>query len=287
MLLVRRQIGKLCYEKVGFLLGFVVQNREKIRLMQIISKVVFVITFLNFTVSAFSKSTDSTRVPSHFSGVITATNNGISLIPAFSLGKPAVLFDLSLGKGRLSFDPMLRFSMEGKPWAFIFWWRYKLIAKKHFALTLGAHPSFVFRTISASNAIPNEYLSVQRYFAWEATPTYILNKKTSFAVNYLGSHGLTKDIIQYTHFAAFRGIFSNLTLGRHLALTVIPQFYYLKLDANQGTYVNATVILSKHNFPISLSSIVSKAIETEIVGKDFIWNIALNYNINNRYLKLH
>jgi len=29
-------------------------------------------------------------------GVITATNNGVSIIPSFTLGRPALLFDLSL-----------------------------------------------------------------------------------------------------------------------------------------------------------------------------------------------
>ena len=57
----------------------------------------------------------------HFSGQVTVTNNGISLIPSFSLGEPAALFNLSMGRGRFSFDPELRFALEGKPWSFIFW----------------------------------------------------------------------------------------------------------------------------------------------------------------------
>ena len=243
--------------------------------------------FYIISLSSFSQIPDSTKSISHFSGVITATNNGISLIPSFSLGRSAVLFDLSLGKGRLSFDPMIRFGMDGKPWAFIFWWRYKLIANKKFSLTVGAHPSFIFREINASlNGVSNDYTTAQRYFAWEATPTYILSKKVSLAFNYLGSHGLTKDIVQYTHFAAIRGVFSNLKLSNQLSLIFIPQAYFLKLDKNQGTYVNATVILTKKNLPFSLSSIVSKAIKTDIIGKDFIWNVALNYNINQKYRSL-
>ncbi len=55
-----------------------------------------------------------------FGGVITATNNGVSIIPSFTLGRPAVLFDLSLSVEHFSFDPMLRFGMDGKPWSFVF-----------------------------------------------------------------------------------------------------------------------------------------------------------------------
>ena len=252
--------------------------------MNFTTKATLAAIFYIISFSSFSQNTDSTKSISHFSGVITATNNGISLIPSFSLGRPAVLFDLSLGKGRLSFDPLIRFGMDGKPWAFIFWCHYKLVTNKKFTLNVGAHPSFIFREINISlNGVPNDYMTTQRYFAWETTPTYILSKKVSLAFNYLGSHGLTKDIVQYTHFVAVRGIFSNLGLSNQLNLTFIPQAYFLKLDKNQGTYVNATVILTKKNFPISLSSIVSKAIKTDIIGKDFIWNVALNYNFNQIY----
>jgi aryl-alcohol dehydrogenase-like predicted oxidoreductase len=44
------------------------------------------------------------------------TNNGISLVQTFSLGKPAAIVTLSIGKGKLSFEPDLRFSLKEKPW---------------------------------------------------------------------------------------------------------------------------------------------------------------------------
>nr|MBP6073208.1 hypothetical protein [Flavobacterium sp.]MBP6100608.1 hypothetical protein [Flavobacterium sp.] len=62
-----------------------------------------------------------------FSGGITVTNNGISLLPTFTLGKPAAIFDFAVKSKRWSFEPQLRFSLEGKPWSFVFWGRYKVI----------------------------------------------------------------------------------------------------------------------------------------------------------------
>lgn len=236
--------------------------------------------------ASFSQSTDSTQTPSFFRGQVTATNNGVSLIPTFSLGKPAVLFDLNIGKGRLSFDPMIRFGMNGKPWAFVFWWRYKLIQQKKFTLGLGAHPSVVFRDISVfENGISRNFLAAQRYFAWEASPTYIINKNASLGLHYLGSKGLTKDIVQTTTFLALRSII-NLNLSKKFSLGLIPQTYYLKMDDKEGTYVNATINLFKKNFPISLNAIASKAIKTQIAGKDYLWSVGLVYNINNKYKKL-
>ena len=235
---------------------------------------------------SFSQSKDSTQTPSFFRGQVNATNNGISLIPTFSLGKPAVLFDLNIGKGRLSFDPMIRFGMNGKPWTFVFWWRYKLIQQKKFTLGLGAHPSVVFRDISVlENGISRNFLAAQRYFAWEASPTYIINKNANLGLYYLGSKGLTKEIVQNTTFIAVRSIVS-MNLSKKFTLSLIPQAYYLKMDDKDGTYVNATINLYKKNFPVSINAIASKAIKTEIAGKDFLWSIGVVYNINNKYRKL-
>jgi hypothetical protein len=55
------------------------------------------------------------------------------------------------------------------------------------------------------------------------------------------------------------------------------------MDDKDGTYVNATVNVFKKNVPVSLNAVVSKAIKTEIGGKDFLWSIGLVYNINNNY----
>lgn len=249
-------------------------------------KFLFLFLFCNF--STFSQTKDSTQIPRFFTGICTATNNGISLIPSFSLGRPAALFDLSIGKGRLSFDPMLRFGLNGKPWSFIFWWRYKLINQKKFFMPVGAHPSFIFRDEKIiKGGVPIDGMAIQRYFAWEAVPTYVFNKKTSVALSYLGSHGLTKDIVQYTTFLAFRGTFSNISLSKNYSFTFIPQVYYLKMDKLDGKYANFTLFLQNKNYPVSISTIMSKAIDTEIAGKDFIWNIALNYHINSRFNRIH
>ncbi len=236
--------------------------------------------------SAFTQTVDTTQAPSFFSGQITATNNGISLVPNFSLNKPAALFDLSMGKGRLSFDPMFRFGLDGKPWTFVFWFRYKLIANKKFSMGIGAHPAFLFRAETVTvNGISKELTTAQRYVAWEASPTYHLNKKVGLGLYYLGSHGLTKDLIQYGHFVAIKAIISNLKLTNQLNFSFVPQFYYLKQDQAAGTYFNASLGLAKTHLPVSISANISKTIKSEIKGRDFLWSIGLVYNINNKYFK--
>ncbi|MHA8053874.1 hypothetical protein [Aquirufa sp. Wall-65K1] len=231
---------------------------------------------------------DSTQTPSFFAGQITATNNGVSLIPSFSLGKPALLFDLSLGKGRLSFDPMLRFAMDGKPWAFVLWWRYKAIQQKKFNMSVGAHPAFVFRSEEANvNGVNTSYLKAQRFFAWEATPLLSVHKNISLGFNYLGSVGLTKDVTQSTTFLSLKSIFSHLTWYKDWEATIIPQFFYLKMDDLDGTYVSGALVISKKKSPMTLTTMFSKKLRSALPGDDLLWSVGLNYNFNHKFRRIN
>lgn len=232
--------------------------------------------------------TDTTKTPSFFSGQITATNNGVSLIPSFSLGKPAVLFDLSIGKGRLSFDPMFRFAMDGKPWAFVLWWRYKAIQQKNFKMSVGAHPAFVFRSEELNiNGVNTSYLKAQRFFAWEATPALSVHKNITLGVNYLGSTGLSKDVTQSTTFLAFKTTFSNLSLDKNWKATVIPQFFYLNMDGVDGTYLSGSLIISKNKSPFTLTTNFSKKLRSALAGDDLLWSVGLNYNFNHQFKRIN
>jgi hypothetical protein len=55
----------------------------------LINKTILLIIFFNLSFLASSQKSDSIKVTNYFGGGVTVTNNGISLIPTFSLGKPA------------------------------------------------------------------------------------------------------------------------------------------------------------------------------------------------------
>jgi hypothetical protein len=241
---------------------------------------------LNLTNVSFSQQTDSTKVTSHFGGTVTITNKGISLIPNLTLGKPAAIFDLSVGKKRISFEPQFRFALEGKPWTFIFWWRYKIVDGKKFRLNIGAHPAFAFKTITFPyDTVPQEIIRVQRYLAGEIVPTYSMAKNISVGLYYLPSIGLQDDGVKYTNYLGFRFYFSNIRLSDKFYMRFNPQIYYLKMDSDDGIYANATLFLARQNFPLSVSAMVNSTIQTNIpVGEDFIWNISLTYSFNNDYI---
>jgi hypothetical protein len=64
-----------------------------------------------------------------------------------------------------------------------------------------------------------------------------------------------------------------------LYFNISPQAYYLVSDDLKGFYIVGFFSLIKKDFPISVSAILNKAINTEIVPEDdFTWNISLVYS---------
>ncbi|HMB63714.1 MAG TPA: hypothetical protein VKN36_11620 [Eudoraea sp.] len=214
-----------------------------------------------------------------FIGSASVTQNGISLVPSFSLGDPALLFDLKFTKGKLSFEPDMRFALEGKPWTFIFWLRYKAIEKERFSLRLGAHPALIFRTVNVvRDGQPEELLESRRYLAAEVAPNYKISDKVGLGVYYLYGHGFDEGV-ENTHYMALNSSFSNLYISEKLYFNISPQAYYLVSDDSKGFYIVGFVSLIKKDFPISISAILNKAIDTEILPEDdFTWNISLVYS---------
>lgn len=213
------------------------------------------------------------------SGAVSATNNGISLIPTFSLGKPAVIFDLSLGK-RFSFDPEFAFSLKGKPWYFLFWFRYKLVNSGRFRMSAGTHLGLNFvNTVLPINHDSTNVTLTERYVVAELVPTYSITKNISAGIYYLYSHGIDPTTVKNSHFITVNAGFSNIKLVNKVFMNVTPQFYYLNQGLHDGFYVTSAVTLTKSDLPFSISSVINKAIRSNIIGsKDFVWNITLTYS---------
>ncbi len=229
-----------------------------------------------------AQSTDSTR---YFGGFASVTNNGISLIPTFSLNKPAGLVILNMGK-RFTFDPEFRFSLEdGKPWSFIFWGRYKLVQQEKLRLNVGLHPGYLFsnKKTTDNNGNTSMTIATERYLASEISPSYFITKNTSIGVYYLHSRGFTESSTKSIDFITLNANFNKIDLFKSYYLKFSPQFYYLKMDDQDGYYFTATATLAKEKFPLSLQSTMNKKIESEIPSQNFIWNMSLMYSFGKQY----
>lgn len=230
-----------------------------------------------FCSSIFAQEQIKTR---SFSGAITVTNNGISLLPTFTLGKPAAIFDFAVKSKKWSFEPQLRFSLEGKPWTFVFWGRYKVIDEAKFQLTVGAHPAIAFKEENMLNMLgtPKSVITAYRYAATEIVPNWKIKKNVSVGLYYLNTHGIDEGTTHNTHFVTLNSTLSKIKIVPNTYLKFQPQIYYLKMDNKQGYYASSTFTLNHAKSPFSISSILNKKIHTNLSGDDFIWNVSLVYS---------
>lgn len=249
---------------------------------------VLVVFSLLFSLANLHAQETTPVVPTgQFGGVITATNNGVSIIPSFTLGRPALLVDLSLSGERFSFDPMLRFGMDGKPWSFVFWGRYKAIKDKPFTLTVGAHPAFIFqeRIVKVNGKEETMFVS-QRFLAMEVAPMYKFSKRLSMGLYYLQGHGLNPIPPENSKFLALNTVISEIPVGGGFTMRVNPQLFYLKVDEDSGTYATSNFTVTKPGFPIGFQGLVNQKIKSTIPGDDFIWNVGLLYIFSTAYKKV-
>ncbi len=237
---------------------------------------------------AFSQKPDSTKSTTHFSGTVSVTNDGIAIVPSFSLGKPAVIFMLSAGKKRFSIEPDIRFSLAAKPWTMLFWARYKLVDNKKFKINTGTHLGLNYRTsVLPINGDTANATVARRYLAAEIFPRYLLTKNISVGIYYLYSHGLDAGTIGNTNFITLNANFSNIKITNQFFLKFNPQLYYLKLDEQDGFYYTATLTIAKKDFPLAFQSTINRTIKTNITGsKNLLWNVSLVYSFNNKYHKI-
>lgn len=251
-------------------------------------KIAFTISALIFTMNALAQTAESSKQETGiFTGAVTVTTKGLSTFPNLTLGKPAAILDLSMGSEKLRFEPVMRFSLEGKPWSFIFWFRYELMNSEKFQFKIGAHPAYSFKTISVTqNGTTKNILRAQQFLAGELAPVFKVGKNISLGPYYIYARGMEKDIVKSSNFISFRTNFSNINLSENYFMRIMAQAYYLKLDADDGFYVNSALSLNRRNFPLSVSSSMNKIIRSEISGDNFLWNINLTYSFNTRYTKL-
>ncbi len=249
-------------------------------------RVLLTVLLLGFFTYTKAQTIDSPKYNYHFSGSISATNNGISFIPTFSLGKPAAIFNLSLGGKKLSFEPEFRASLEGKPWSLILWWRYKLLNDDKFKFTVGGHPALAFKSVVADvTGIQITTIQAQRYLAGELSSNYFLTKDITIGSYYLYSRGIETNATHNTHFLTLNSSFSNIKLSDDLLMRFSPQVYYLKMDLRDGFFVSSSLTLSKKNSPISISALINKTIKTDIATKNFVWNATIAYSFYNKFSK--
>lgn len=268
-------------EPPGALTGGKANNGRWINLLK---KSTLILALLCITMPGFSQEqkTESIRM----TGSATVTTKGLSTFPNLTLGKPAVIFDFSVGGDQFRFDPTLRFGLDGKPWSFIFWLRHEAIRTEKFGLRIGAHPAVTFKTIDVvQNGSSSEMLRSTTYLAAEIAPVFRVAKNISLSPYYLFSYGIEDYAVEYSNFFTLIANIANINLTENIYSNLMAQVFYLKMDDRDGVFVNSTLSVNKRNFPLSVSSTLNRAIESTIPGDKLLWNLNLIYRFGGVYRK--
>jgi len=224
----------------------------------------------------------------NFTAIVTLQSKGISTIPNLTLGKPAIVFDMKLGR-KLTFEPQFRFALEDvKPWAIVFWSRYYGVINDKFKITYHANYSLSYKNITSysSTGSPQELIRTTRYLAGALSPNYQVNKYIGIGAYLFYTKGLESFITQDTYMFSFRPAFSNIPIAKNVVASVVPEIYSLIMDKNNGVFFNSRFLISKKNCPLALSGLINKPLKSTIPSEyDFLWNVGISYTLNKKYVE--
>jgi hypothetical protein len=229
-------------------------------------------------VSVANSLLDSTvaRVPVHtlIKGNLQLTNNGISPVPYFTLGEPALLTNLYLTKGRLSFSPEFNFDLKAKPWSFNTWLRYNLIRTKRYNFYLGSNFSIIFKRLDPK--IFKEDLQAQRYQMLDIMMTYKIDQKKMLSFYYWKTSTLDHLGITSSHFVMLALQIDNLLKSENTVISFRPSVFVINNTLPfSGLFMSQITKISTKKFPLSFSLQTVETLQSSEQAK-FNWNVGVN-----------
>lgn len=241
------------------------------------------ILILIFFKASFAQKKDTTKSRLNLKSMATIliSSNGISPFPNIVYGKPATNITISIGKKGLFFEPDLRWGINGKPWIYIYWIRYKFKKSEKFGINTGIHTAYNIKpcVCTIDGKEESRYLA-RRNIAGEIVPTFYFSEKFNLSIQYLRTKGLDKTYgTQMSRFLSLQPKFPKIKLTKNLFLSYNPQFYHLIIDKTSGFYFSQSILMNRKNFPLSLSTVLAKSIKTSIPGDKFVWNAGIQIKL--------
>ncbi|TFG42734.1 MAG: hypothetical protein E4H43_02725 [Bacteroidia bacterium] len=208
---------------------------------------------------------------------VSLNSNGMASIPAFSLGKPAIIASVSLTKNRFSYDPVLAYGVNMKPWFIDNWLHYKIIRKPFFELRTGVNFSTFFTDYKLTE---ETILRGDRYLAFELAATYKFPSNTSLTFMYWNDNGLEPGTIS-GHVLDLAGEKTGMKIGKSILMSANIQLFIITYDGNNdGLFVSPKISFALRNVPIALFWQGTQVIESNIIpDPGFQWNIGLSYSL--------
>jgi len=206
--------------------------------------------FILIATTAFSQSIDTEKTKIlKASGSFSINSNGVASVPAFTLGDPAFITSVSIAKGRFSYDPVLGYGLNLKPWFFDNWLHYKFIARPVFEMRAG----FNYSTYFSEYITPEEtILQGQRYFTFALETFYTFKPRHSLQIAWWNDRGQEPGTIRgnYLSVACER---TEIEAAKKLLLSANGQLFYINYTGdNDGLFITAKVSAAVKSIPLLL-----------------------------------
>ena len=228
-----------------------------------------------FIFSASWSQENKKKVPPKLeaNATVSINSNGIAYVPAFSLGKPAIIGTLSLVKGRFSYDPQLSYSLELRPWIIDNWFHYKIIDRPSFEFRAGTVISSFFSEVETGDEV---IWQAQKYQAVEFISRYKFTPKSSLSFTYLLDRGQDRGTT-HGHFFNLQAERSEISLGQKGLLAATLQVFYINYTGNEdGLFAAGNISASMRQIPFSIFFQAIQAITSNIDPfPPFKWNVGL------------
>jgi hypothetical protein len=174
------------------------------------------------------------------SGEVSCVNNGVAPVPSFSLGKPACVVFVTIGKGPWSYSFDYAADLHGRSWFLDNWAKYTFNHEGQTKFRVGVDVSVFFTplTVVVNGGEEEEINEGQRYFAFEGALTHAFSEKLSGEAMYWYSRGSEEK-------RTVRGHFLNLSMtyktGR---LRLTPSVFGISFTDSQGVF--AALMMKLH-----------------------------------------
>jgi len=113
--------------------------------------------------------------------------------------------------------------------------------------------------------------------------TLKINNNVKFRVSYFEGFP-TKIVSEFQpkkgRTAFLQPILNKIKFGKKGELYWMPQLYFTQVDQDKGYYYSQNLQFGVQNSPFRITTSFNKAINTNLRGEDFDWNLGISYRFN-------
>ena len=218
---------------------------------------------------------DSTKSKLIINGSVSFNSNGMAPIPAFSLGKPALIAAVSLTKRRFSFDPQVAYGLNFRPWIIDNWVHYRLIYRPKFELRTGMDVGIFFSQYDAGDY---KILQGQQYLTFEVAGIFKFSPKNSLSLLYWDDNGQDPGSLKGSFFTLIYD-YADIKIGNAILFSGNVQLFYIHYTGkNDGLFISPKISFSVKDVPLALFFQATQPFKSNILpDPGFRWNLGMGY----------